>query len=465
MRRLRAWPRAGAGHGWVRACVQGMWLRGVTDGSRHNSHTCSWHAPRACMQVGAARCGLLRGRPGVPAGAVAGPAGGGPGGFRHAVKGRQGAPRRAETRRDAPRRAAQLWLVGACRASPWAALASHTQLGEAPLALKYGSGRWPFACAPQPNHLHHPCAPPPHSTTEQHGVAALTLACPDYIVPKSGFVWLNAPGISRLEWHPFTYYRGGEPGAPTLQLSIKAYSSWSLELVRRVQESGAGVELRLQGPYPEGSPAWQPEAGDSAVAVIAGGRGRVRVVVCMRKSVHARACTCARTHKSTLQGSLLPGIYIRPPASRCTAASSNRPGGIGITEALSVLSEADSRRPAAGAPLLLLWVARHPAELLSLAPRVVRAARAKGFALTPQIFYTGPREELVAASEARGLQPPEAAPGAQPACAVAAPGSCAAAPAATPAPAPLAPALALCGSARAQALIKLAVHMLSALGE
>ena len=40
-------------------------------------------------------------------------------------------------------------------------------------------------------------------------------------------------------------------------------------------------------------------------------------------------------------------------------------------------------------PVLLVWAARHPAELLLLAPRVFEAARRKGVALTAHVHYTG----------------------------------------------------------------------------
>lgn len=83
---------------------------------------------------------------------------------------------------------------------------------------------------------------------------------------------------------------------------------------------------------------------------------------------------------------------------------SHPPGGIGIAAALSVLEElpvSPGDPPAAAAgdapavtnlrhpPVLLIWAARHPAELLVLGPRVAAAAAAKGVTLTAHIYYTG----------------------------------------------------------------------------
>jgi hypothetical protein len=65
-------------------------------------------------------------------------------------------------------------------------------------------------------------------------------------------------------------------------------------------------------------------------------------------------------------------------------------GGIGIAAALSVLEELPSGT-GAPPPMLLVWTARHPAELLVLAPRLLAAARAKGVTLAAHLHYTGAR--------------------------------------------------------------------------
>jgi len=115
--------------------------------------------------------------------------------------------------------------------------------------------------------------------------------------------------------------------------------------------------------------------------------------------------------------------------------------------------------PPSPPPLLLIWTARHPSELLVLAPRLFAAVQAKGVAITAHVHYTGNEADLraaskAAASEAAAASPSEAAAGDYMAGKGHAAGTT-----------PLCPVVALGGSLWAQAAHKASVHVLSCLGE
>ncbi|GBF98331.1 ferric reductase [Raphidocelis subcapitata] len=263
---------------------------------------------------------------------------------------------------------------------------------------------------------------------EQASVASLLIAAPPYAVAPSGFVWLQAPEISRLEWHPFEYTlhpipkpdpnsnSNSEPdsnsdsneGAAML-IHAKAYDRWTSRLVRLVAARGSEVALRAEGPYAD-APLFAQCAGDDAIVIVA--------------------------------------------------------GGIGIAAALSLLEDLPSTAPSSrAARALLVWTARHPAELLLLAPRLMEAARAGGVELSAHVHYTGKEEDLLAASEAAARAPEAAARGVPKAAAAsAAEGPEAGAEGPSGAGSPLCPVLALGGSLGAQAAHKLAAHLLACAG-
>ena len=129
----------------------------------------------------------------------------------------------------------------------------------------------------------------------------------------------------------------------------------------------------------------------------AGGRRRVR---------HRGRCAdflggaCWRRGVSLRYSSRLQGTppFRKPPSAPINVSAATRarpdkapplppraPGGIGAAAALSALEE----MPAPSPPVLLVWAARHAAELLVLAPRVLAAARARGITLAAHLHYTG----------------------------------------------------------------------------
>jgi hypothetical protein len=58
---------------------------------------------------------------------------------------------------------------------------------------------------------------------------------------------------------------------PPAPLSILRPRRWSRRLVELVRRDGAGLRLRVEGPYPE-APAWAAQAGDDASVIVAGAR-------------------------------------------------------------------------------------------------------------------------------------------------------------------------------------------------
>lgn len=75
-----------------------------------------------------------------------------------------------------------------------------------------------------------------------------------------------------------------------------------------------------------------------------------------------------------------------PPPSPGSPYRHALAGGIGVAAALSLFQELPSSPLL---PVLLIWTARHPAELQVLAPLLLAAAKAKGVALTAHLHYTG----------------------------------------------------------------------------
>jgi hypothetical protein len=91
---------------------------------------------------------------------------------------------------------------------------------------------WPgLTCGPAALPSKPPPLPHPHPPG-QASVCSLLLACPPYAVAPTGFVWLQAPAIDRLQWHPLEYVAvpsgapggGGEgAGAVAMLIHAKAY--------------------------------------------------------------------------------------------------------------------------------------------------------------------------------------------------------------------------------------------------
>jgi hypothetical protein len=99
----------------------------------------------------------------------------------------------------------------------------------------------------------------------------------------------------------------------------------------------------------------------------------------------ARARTCAHAHVHTRAHTHLH-TFTRSHVQSHAHTHAHSAGGIGIAAALSLFEELP---PSPLLPVLLVWTARHPAELLLLAPLVIAAARDKGVALTAHLHYTG----------------------------------------------------------------------------
>ncbi len=173
-------------------------------------------------------------------------------------------------------------------------------------------------------------------------------------------------------------------------IHAKAYDAWTRRLVTVVKARGAALAVRVEGPYPE-TPGWFSERGDEALVMVAGERPGWAGFGCLSRS---GAFVFARDLN------LIP--FLQPPTFREYEGSHPTPnqpqpqGGIGIAAALSVLEELPVNSAGqTSRPLLLIWTARHPAELLVLAPRLFAAAKAKGVAMTTHLYYTGGSTLLV----------------------------------------------------------------------
>lgn len=174
-------------------------------------------------------------------------------------------------------------------------------------------------------------------------VCTIVLQVPPYASTEAGFVWLQVPEVSQIEWHPFecvstTVSNGGA----AMTIHVKAYDRWTRRLVGAVRERGAALRVRAEGPYPD-PPAWADRPGDDAVVIVA--------------------------------------------------------GGIGVAAVLSLFN---SLPPSPLLPLLLVWSTRSPAELLVLAPRVIEAVRERGILLTARVHFTGALDALARATATTG---------------------------------------------------------------
>jgi hypothetical protein len=135
--------------------------------------------------------------------------------------------------------------------------------------------------AAAPCHVLHAAAAPGGA------VVTLVAAAPARGAAAAGTAWLNLPGLSALQWHPFDYVAvpwqgaGGcapegvsgaeEAAALALLIQVGARAGWTRRLAARVASAGAtgAAGLRLQGPYAGAAPAGGG-GGVDAVALIAG---------------------------------------------------------------------------------------------------------------------------------------------------------------------------------------------------
>ncbi|KAG2497456.1 hypothetical protein HYH03_004611 [Edaphochlamys debaryana] len=142
------------------------------------------------------------------------------------------------------------------------------------------------------------------------GVLSLSIACDPAITwVGADTVYLNAPAVSWLQWHPFTIASPctavGEGGRRLLQIHIKSYDRWTTRLLNRLASDPAPLRLHVSGPYPGPSHSSLPCTGRHIL--IAGGLGVTPVLGMLRELIAARRAAEASATAGPNGAQAVPG--------------------------------------------------------------------------------------------------------------------------------------------------------------
>ena len=62
-------------------------------------------------------------------------------------------------------------------------------------------------------------------------------------------MFINAPSISKLQWHPFTVTSNSNLEADRLSVAVKIDGSWSHKLYQQLSSNLDRLEVSVEGPY------------------------------------------------------------------------------------------------------------------------------------------------------------------------------------------------------------------------
>ncbi|XAR53629.1 Ferric-chelate reductase (NADH) [Bertholletia excelsa] len=112
-------------------------------------------------------------------------------------------------------------------------------------------------------------------------------------------VFINMPGISRLQWHPFTITSNCNTDTDKLSVVIKSEGSWTQTLYQKLSQPSPvdQLEVSVEGPY--GPPSTHFLRHD-ALVMVSGGSGITPFISIIRELLHSSSLRSCRTQQVLL---------------------------------------------------------------------------------------------------------------------------------------------------------------------
>nr|GMC63258.1 ferric reduction oxidase 2-like [Ipomoea batatas] len=110
-------------------------------------------------------------------------------------------------------------------------------------------------------------------------------------------VFVNMPGISKLQWHPFTVTSSSEMDCDTLSVVIKSAGSWSQRLYQNLSSplpKQHRLEAGLEGPYGPPAASISRFLGHERLVMVCGGSGITPFISIIRELIHIAGTSSTR---------------------------------------------------------------------------------------------------------------------------------------------------------------------------
>ncbi|XP_039008314.1 ferric reduction oxidase 2-like [Hibiscus syriacus] len=98
----------------------------------------------------------------------------------------------------------------------------------------------------------------------------------------TSIMFVNVPGISKLQWHPFTVSSNSNMEPDRLSVIIKSEGSWSTNLYRMLSSSIERLNVSIEGPY---GPASNHFLRHDTVVMVSGGSGITPFISIIRELI------------------------------------------------------------------------------------------------------------------------------------------------------------------------------------
>ncbi|KAK8513259.1 hypothetical protein V6N11_013138 [Hibiscus sabdariffa] len=107
---------------------------------------------------------------------------------------------------------------------------------------------------------------------------------PELSYTPTSIVFVNVPGISKLQWHPFTVISNSNMNPDKLSIVIKSEGSWSSELYQKLSSpfSMDRLEVSIEGPY---GPASTDFLRHDTLVMLSGGSGITPFISIIRELI------------------------------------------------------------------------------------------------------------------------------------------------------------------------------------
>ncbi|KAK3220403.1 hypothetical protein Dsin_014373 [Dipteronia sinensis] len=117
-----------------------------------------------------------------------------------------------------------------------------------------------------------------------------------YYNPTS-ILFVNLPGISKLQWHPFTVISNGNMEQDKLSIFVKCQGSWTQKLYQQLSSSVDRLEVSVEGPY---GPTSSHFLRHESLVMVSGGSGISPFISIIREIIF----------QSTQPNSQVPNIHL-----------------------------------------------------------------------------------------------------------------------------------------------------------